>query len=166
MELAGRYFFRRSNAKPSPMNFARGIPLYRALVTHFGFVGVAILLHCYATAVVWLAAAALIFPFWQTLRQVLEHRAGSAKCSTDFRQVQHGPINRIFEGGFFSRYYGAAGFNRHLLHHWDPTVSYTRFNEMEAFFNCTTLAGELRASRSTYFATFILLLGQSFRDPS
>ena len=26
---------------------------------------------------------------------------------------------------------GGAGFNRHLLHHWEPKISYTRFRELE-----------------------------------
>ena len=45
----------------------------------------------------------------------------------------------------FSRYFGGAGFNRHLLHHLDPSISYTRFDEFERFKNTvqmTTLKGD------------------------
>jgi len=138
----------------------------RALTTHAIFVGSALYFRCYATAVTWVVAAALIFPFLATVRQVLEHRSADAACATDFRDVAHGPINRMFGNNVFSRFYGAAGFNRHLLHHWDPTVSYTRFDEMETFFSGTPLCARLANARSTYISSLILLTRKAFGDRS
>jgi fatty acid desaturase len=138
----------------------------RAFTTHFVFVGVALYFRCYATAATWVAAAGLVFPFLATVRQVLEHRAATAECATDFQQVPHGPVNRVFGKGVLARYFGAAGFNRHLLHHWDPTVSYTRFDEMETFFSGTTLEGQLASARTTYLSSLILLTRKPIRDRS
>jgi hypothetical protein len=47
---------------------------------------------------------------------------------------------------------GSAGFNRHLLHHWDPSVSYTRFDEMEAFLAETSVAPLMQSRQVTYFS--------------
>jgi fatty acid desaturase len=138
-------------------------PLLRALTAHSIFVAIALSLSCYATAGAWVVAAVLIFPFCTTVRQVLEHRALAASCLTDFRSVTHGPVNRVFGSGLFAHFYGAAGFNRHLLHHWDPTISYTRFEEMKDFFDGTYLGPELRSAQSTYLSSFLSLLRQSFR---
>jgi fatty acid desaturase len=174
--LVIRYVFgqKRKTARFSPapqaplpgLKAAALIAPLRALTTHAIFVVTALHFHCYATAVVWVAGAALIFPFLATVRQILEHRSVEAACATDFRQVSHGPVNRMFGKSVFSRFYGAAGFNRHLLHHWDPTVSYTRFDEMEAFFSGTPLSARLVGARSTYLTSLILLTRKALRDRS
>jgi fatty acid desaturase len=148
---------------PSGAKSKTVVPLVRALAAHSLLVAIALSLSCYATAFAWALAAVLIFPFCTTVRQVLEHRAIEAGCATDFRSVEHGPVNRVFRGGFFTHFYGAAGFNRHMLHHWDPTVSYTRFDDMKHFFDGTSLGPELRSAESTYLSSFLLLLRQSFR---
>jgi len=139
------------------------VPLLRALTAHSMIVAIALSLSCYATAIAWVVATVFVFPFLTTVRQVLEHRAIAASCRTDFRNVTHGPVNRVFGSGLFAHFYGAAGFNGHLLHHWDPTVSYTRFGDMKDFLDGTSLGPELRSSESTYLSSFLLLLRQSFR---
>lgn len=55
-------------------------------------------------------------------------------------------------GGF-----AAAGFNRHLLHHWDPTISYTRFNDMQNFLAESGFGEHIQSAQSSYFATALLL---------
>ena len=168
--LLVRYVFgKRGETTPSPSAPSRSktaafVALLRALATHSIFVGVALYYRCYASAVTWVVAAALIFPFLATVRQVLEHRDSEAHCATDFRQVLHGPVNRTFGKDWFSRYFGAAGFNRHLLHHWDPTVSYTCFDDMEIFFRDTPLGVRIESARSTYLASLILLSRKALRD--
>jgi fatty acid desaturase len=133
-------------------------PILRAMAAHSLFVGVAIALGCFASAIVWLASAVLIFPFFASMRQLLEHRSSEAACEIDFRQVHHGPVNRMFGTDLFSKYFGAAGFNWHLLHHWDPTVSYTRFDDMQKFFAGTEYGEDIERARSTYWAASVLLL--------
>jgi fatty acid desaturase len=172
--LMARYLFgKRGRTTPSPdaQHDARTgskagalVAPLRAFTTHSIFIGVPLYFQCYATAATWVAATFLVFPFLATVRQILEHRAETAECAIDFQQVPHGPVNRVFGKGLFSRYFGAAGFNRHLLHHWDPTVSYTRFDEMEAFFSGTPLNVRLASARSSYLSSLILLTRKALRD--
>lgn len=138
----------------------------RALSTHAVLVGSALCTHCFATAVAWIVAAGFVFPSLATIRQVLEHRSAEAHCETDFLAFPHGSVNRIFGKDVFSRFYGAAGFNRHLLHHWDPTVSYTRFDEMENFFRGTPLKSGIEAAHSKYSSALILLVRKALLDRS
>jgi fatty acid desaturase len=136
----------------------------RAGTTHALLIGVPLFFHCFSTSVTWLAGAALVFPFLATVRQLLEHRAEDAHCATNYREVAHGPVNRMFSKNLFSRFYGAAGFNRHLLHHWDPTVSYTCFDEMESFFKATRFEAQIMKSQTTYTSNLILLARKALRD--
>lgn len=136
----------------------------RAVVIHALFIGVALAWHCYLTAIVWLFAVVFVFPFFASVRQILEHRAEPALCETDFTQELHDPVNRMFGKDSFSQFFGAAGFNRHLLHHCDPTVSYTRFDAMQAFFAETELRPRLENAQSTYLTTFAILLKTAIRD--
>ncbi len=111
-------------------------------------------------AFAWLANTFVAGPFVAHLRQSLEHRSLTADKKTDFASVEHGPVNRIFGTDFFSRYFGGAGFNRHLLHHYDPSISYTCFPEMEQFLDSTSAKDTLDASRTTYVKTFFALARQ------
>jgi len=164
-----RYFFRKRATSVSNNAAASGqsagvVPLLRPIVIHSVLVGVAVVLHCYSTAAVWLFAVIFVFPFLASVRQILEHRAAPASCATDFLQERHGPVNRLFGKGPFSIFFGAAGFNRHLLHHWDPTVSYTCFDQMQRFLAETELQPTLEKNKSSYLATFTTLLKSSFRN--
>ena len=167
LELISRYIFRPRSAasvgqatrSAPPGSAANQItPVLRTVAIHSIFIGTAILFRAYASAAIWVIAVVFVFPFFASTRQILEHRAADAACSTDFGLVPQGPVNRLFGKDLFSRYFGAAGFNRHLLHHWDPTVSYTRFNEMQAFFHGTHLQGPIGKAQSSYGSTFIALL--------
>lgn len=147
LEVMVRY--RHAGRAPSE---AAGLawPTVRTLVTHAVILGLAIGFGFYVTALVWVAGVFVLFPCFATVRQILEHRRVDAGCEIDFMQQQHGAVNRMFGSGFFSRYFGAAGFNRHMLHHWDPGISYTRFDDMEAFMGRTPAAELLDTSRTTY----------------
>ncbi len=170
LELVGRYAFKKQPAKAREAAAKAStksetlLPLARAAITHILFLGLAIYFACYATAAAWLVGSALVFPFLATVRQILEHRDESAHCATDYRETPHGAINRMFGANPFARFYGAAGFNRHLLHHWDPTVSYTRFDEMETFFAGTPLRSRIELSRTSYVSSVIVLTRKALRD--
>ncbi|MFF3850863.1 fatty acid desaturase family protein [Streptomyces sp. NPDC002328] len=101
-------------------------------------------------ALTWLVAVGAVFPLLATVRTVVEHRHLEAPCDVDFTVETHGPVNRLFGTGPVSRTFGSAGFNQHLLHHWDPAISYTRFPEMGEFLSRTPLAAEMDASRIGY----------------
>lgn len=129
------------------------LPLLRAVVIH----GLALVLPLaaglYSSALTWVIAFAVVYPSLGAMRQLLEHRALEARVETDFRHVEHGPVNRLFGTDLFSRSFGAAGFNRHLLHHWHPSASYTCFDQLESFLRHTELAPFLDGARSTYLGT-------------
>ena len=65
-----------------------------------------------------------------------------------------------------ARAFGSAGFWRHLLHHWDPTVSYTRYDDLENFLMDTRLAGEIDKSRTSYLAVWRGLAGEGSNSDS
>jgi hypothetical protein len=94
---------------------------------------------------------AVFFPFFATLRQVLEHRSATAVAGCDFRRLPHGALTRLFGDGIVASTFGGAGFNRHLLHHWEPQVSYTRLRELESFLLRTRAAPILDGRRTTYW---------------
>jgi fatty acid desaturase len=138
--------------------------LLRTALLHAAILALLVWWGFWATACVWVLSVAVTFPCFATLRQVLEHRRLDASCDQDFKQIAHSPVNRMFGTGWFASSFGTAGFNRHLLHHWDPGVSYTRFDEMEAFLLRTALAPQIDAARSGYFHTLSQLIGKGWRD--
>lgn len=135
----------------------------RSAVTHTAVLVGLWLLGGPVAALCWALSVACVFPLLATVRTIVEHRRADADCSVDFSEVRHGAVNRLFGTGLVSRYFGAAGFNRHLLHHWDPAISYSRFDEMERFFLTTPLAGEMRASRTRYGAAVRTLMAEARR---
>ena len=106
------------------------------------------------SAVSWFASVFFIDPLLSGIRQTLEHRSVNASKNIDYSKHVHGPINKIFGSGFFSKYFGGAGFNKHLLHHFDPSISYTEFNKLETFLLDTSLKDVIKKNTSTYFKTF------------
>jgi fatty acid desaturase len=106
-----------------------------------------------ALAVAWFLALVIFLPSFIVVRQVLEHRSLDADPAVDYAVVAHGATNRLFGDGPLASTLGAAGFNRHLLHHWDPGVSYTRLGDLESFLLETPASDAIRRSQTTYLAT-------------
>jgi len=152
------------NEKRSRVSAGGLVAPLRTVATHGVFVCTALYFRCYATAIMWVAAAVFVFPSLATMRQVLEHRSAEAHCDVDYMAVPHGAVNRMFGSDVLSEFYGAAGFNRHLLHHWDPTVSYTCFDAMETYLNGTPLKARLESARSTYLSSLAMLIRKAVRD--
>ncbi len=105
----------------------------------------------------WIAGVGAIFPFFGALRQLLEHRDERAASDVNYRQTNHGAYTRMFGTDPFSSVFGGAGFNRHLLHHWEPSVSYTNLAELEGYLLQTDAAKFIEMRRSSYFTTFAKL---------
>jgi fatty acid desaturase len=102
----------------------------------------------------WAVGVVMVAPFFYAVRQVLEHRDDAADKDLDYRRTPHGPVNRLFGTGPLASTLGGAGFNRHLLHHWEPQISYTRLPEVERFLLETDVADAVRARTTTYLRTF------------
>src|SRR5262249_47188483 len=105
-------------------------------------------------AVAWAAGLLSVYPFFNALRQLLEHRDELADDSVNYAEVAHGRINRLFGDSLLAQAVGGAGFNRHLLHHWEPQVSYTRLADVEAFVLKTDYAELFRSRQTTYPRAF------------
>ncbi len=108
----------------------------------------------WSAAITWALAVGVVFPYLSALRQQLEHRSLDAGDRADFSHTRHGAINRMFARTLGARAFGSAGFWRHLLHHWDPTVSYTRYDDLEEFLMKTGLASEIDQARTSYTAVW------------
>ncbi len=108
----------------------------------------------YFTAVAWVLGIVVFWPFFGTVRQILRHRGEYASAKTDYYSVDHGAVVRMFGDDLFSKSFGAAGFNKHMLHHWDPHISYTRIDDMEEYLRQTELGPIIDQSRRNYFRLF------------
>jgi fatty acid desaturase len=130
------------------------LALARGLTLHAVLLGAAVWLGWYSAAFTWAIGVGVVFPFLSALREQLEHRSEDASSAIDYSVVPHGAVNRMFAPTLFARSFGSAGFRRHLLHHWDPSVSYTCFDEFEQFLMRTTLASNVDAARISYGAVW------------
>lgn len=127
------------------------LPLLRGIMVHVVLLAALFWAGAWSSALAWMGAVGVIFPFFGTVRQLLEHR-DPATIET------HEGMTRIFGDGPFASTFGGAGFNRHLLHHWEPTISYTRLRDYEEYIMTTSLAPVLRERSTTYFKAFAYIL--------
>ncbi len=134
--------------------FLSGAMLNLLLVSILAYLGY------WQTALAWLGAMGVIFPFFASVRQLLEHRDDHASADLNYNETNHGAMTRMFGEGLLANTFGGAGFNRHLLHHWDPQISYTRLSDVERFLQDTDYRNEVEKNRSTYFSTFKKLFNQ------
>lgn len=143
----------KKKAAPPPswrkrLVFAYGAALNGALVLFLALGG------WWPVACAWIIGVAAFFPFFGALRQLLEHRDELASSDVDYTETVHGAIHRLFGDGMLASTLGGAGFNRHLLHHWDPQVSCTRLRELEEFLMTTPARSFLEEHATTYGQTF------------
>ncbi len=110
--------------------------------------------------VAWIAGIGMFFPLFGALRQLLEHRSISADRQVDYSLKPHGATTRMFREGLFASTFGAAGFTRHALHHWDPSVSYTNLADVENFLVRCGAAPNLSSEKTTYMRAFLALYGR------
>ena len=138
--------------------------LVRGLSFHAMILGFLIVSGFWSSAVAWVLAVGVVFPYLSALRQQLEHRSLDAGSREDFARKPHGAINRMFARTVGARAFGSAGFWRHLLHHWDPTVSYTRYDDLEDFLMGTPLAEEIDEARTSYLTVWRGLVRQGVSE--
>lgn len=133
--------------------------LLAGLVLHIIIVSSAILTGNWPFAIAWMLGFGIIFPFFATIRQILEHRDELAHHATNFNKQQHGKVSRLFVHTIISSSFGSAGFTRHMIHHWDPIISYTRLKDIEEFLlTCDKTASIIQSSRTTYTKVFKKLI--------
>jgi fatty acid desaturase len=153
------YFLRSKNLSVTKRKVKKEFPLQVLLAVFFHLTVVMICWYMQgiAFAATWLIGVGLFNFFFGAVHQLLDHRSESALDDVNYSQVQHGEVARVYGDGLISSTFGSAGFNRHLLHHWEPQVSYTNLKQLEDFLCDTSLKEEIDNCRTTYFKTFYRL---------
>jgi fatty acid desaturase len=117
-------------------------------------IAIFIYLKLWFVGIIWILAMLVFFPFFASMRQLLEHRSETADKLNDYTKIPHGKLTRLFHSDLFSRFFGGAGFNKHMIHHWDAQVSYTRLGEVENYLSeCEQTSEIIQSSGTTYFRT-------------
>ncbi len=129
-------------------------PLLTGVAMHLVLLTFLVACGAWVSALAWIGGVGVFFPFFATIRQLLEHRSVDADPKADYSKTDHGALTRLFGSGFFARTFGGAGFNRHLLHHWEPQISYTRLGDFEHYLMKTSIAPILESRRSSYLQIF------------
>ncbi len=137
----------RDSERASRIALLRGLALNAAIVLGSFFAGY------WTISVAWSVGVLSVFPFLNALRNLIEHRDENATAAMNYREVPHGRVNRLFGDGPLAWTFGGAGFNRHLLHHWEPQVSYTRLADLERFVLDCECAPLFRQRQTTYVRT-------------
>jgi len=128
-------------------------------VLHIIILTVAFLKGNWPFAIAWILGFGIFFPFFATIRQILEHRDELAHHANNFYKQPHGKISRLFVHTIVSSSFGSAGFTRHMIHHWDPLISYTRLKDIEEFLStCEKTAPVIESSKTTYTKVFKKLI--------
>ncbi len=128
------------------------------LLLNAGIMGGSALIGSWALLFAWPIAMLVVHPAINAIRQLLEHRRDDARSDVDYSSVDQGVVTRMFGSGPLASTLGGAGFNRHLLHHWEPQLSYTRFRELEAFLLDSEAAPAVRSVTTTYARAFFKLI--------
>ena len=143
----------QTNTQKSSRNYLLFVAFFHLLLLSILFIAAG-----WPMLLIWLGGLLVVFPLLATLRQLLEHRDIHASGKINYQDIDHGKVSRLFGKGFIDNSFGAAGFNKHLLHHWDPTISYTRLTEVEDFLTtCPKTANIIRESKTSYLKIFIAL---------
>ena len=135
------------------------IMLLAGSLFHIAILATSFLTATWIFAIAWILGFGIFFPFFATIRQILEHRDELANHTTDFYKVQHGKVSRLFVHHILSSSFGSAGFTRHMIHHWDPQISYTRLKDIENFLSKSERTSQIiKDSKTTYITTLRKLL--------
>ena len=124
------------------------------LILHGGVLLGSLWAGAHGLAIAWIIAFIIVSPMVTATRLILEHRSERADVTRTYTKTPHGAVSRIFGDGPLAQTLGGAGFNRHLLHHWDPQVSYTRLKDLERYLLDTELKPIVEARSTTYLTSF------------
>ncbi len=150
----------KSTGEPVSVKKQQLLMMLASAAFHLTVIGIFLYTHEYCAVAVWLLGFGSFYPLFGSMRQLLEHRSDKADSRINYAQTAQGKTNRMFNVDRFAPWFGSAGFDRHLLHHLEPQLSYTNFKEMEEFLNHTPLYAALQKMKTSYIKTFFSLLGK------
>lgn len=127
--------------------------LFAGIVFHFLILIISILTGNWPFAISWFFGFLVFFPFFATIRQILEHRDELASSAIDYHKESHGKVSRLFTNTIISSSFGSAGFTRHMIHHWDPLISYTRLKDIEDFLSRSEKTAAIIENSKTNYRT-------------
>jgi fatty acid desaturase len=134
--------------------------LMAAVLLHVLLISGAAVSGYWQLALAWILGMGVFFPFFGALRQLLEHRSQDACASVDYSKTDHGQTTRMFKEGLIGSTFGGAGFSRHGLHHWDPSISYTNLAAVERFLASCEPTRDISEQKTTYLRAFLALYGR------
>ena len=122
-----------------------------------------------APLVIWSISLLIVAPLLGMLRNLLEHRYVEAVdpilwevfLSSSSKEIEFNQITtRTFTQSIFSKLYGSMGFTHHLLHHWDPSISYMNLKKVHSFLLSSEVGELIKKTDTTYTKTFFYLFGK------
>ena len=162
-----QFFFQRNKFVTTNKKVPEGVLIrekfswfFFSLIFHIGLLTAMFLFKQYWLMATWIMAVGCFYPFFNRLRQLIEHRSDNADKKINYAKTAHGKLTRIFGNSILDKTFGSAGFNKHMLHHLEPSISYTRLDELEAFLKETSLGESIKKQRSSYFSIFKKLLNK------
>ena len=130
------------------------------LIFHAAVLGLFIYLNQWWLTAEWILSFACFYPLFNSLRQLLEHRNDSARKNQNYLEVPHGEHTRLFGNSPLQQSFGSAGFNKHLLHHLEPNISYTRLNDLQKFLEESKIGEFVKQRQTSYIRTFFTLFNR------
>jgi fatty acid desaturase len=131
------------------------IMLLLGMIIHSTILLYAIYTNHWQFTITWVVGMLVFFPFFFTLRQILEHRDEFAFDKRNYYGIKRNKISRLFSDSLFSRLFGSAGFNKHMIHHWDPVIPFTALKDVEIFLTrCKQTKNIMSSTKTTYISVF------------
>ena len=152
-------FFRRKKIEKSTGQL---IMIIFAIFFHISVVAFLISKTNLFVSATWLLGYFVFMPSLGSIRNVLEHKF-QVDDMRNFTLEATLPLKpdhttRMFTKVKSSRLLGVVGFDRHLIHHWDPTISAANLERVHSFLLETELGPMLEALPTTYFRAFMKLI--------
>ena len=159
---------RNNKVIPTKKNYSGlYVPIIGA-ITHFSICYIFLALINYKLFLIWFLSTYILAPLLGILRNLLEHRYVEAvdpriwevlldSKGMKVREVNLNVTTRIFTQSVLSKFYGSMGFTRHLIHHWDPSISFQNLKFVHAFLLDTHIGPLMKLTDSTYTRAFIAL---------
>jgi fatty acid desaturase len=152
--LSGLYtiktFRKRQNKTRSWSQFIISV---LTIFLHSAIAGLLITNEKFTLFIVWFASWFIFMPGLAASRNLIEHRFLESSMHLEIETTLVGFPNvtsKLFTLRRSSKIFGAMGFDRHLIHHWDPSISARNLAEVHKFLLTTQLSQMLIDIPTTY----------------